>query len=138
MHLMYLKLACKLGSCLSPSDAPGLAALSCLLPVNVRSAILNALLTLLNERLFDNGNQRLPVPLLCLVGASNELPESEELDALYDRFLIRRTVAQVCMEGAWVVQHFRSSCRRAAGCTLLQGSGRLGATSCRRCGCVRV
>ena len=33
------------------------------------SAILNALLTLLNERLFDNGNQRLPVPLLCLVGA---------------------------------------------------------------------
>lgn len=59
------------------------------------SAILNALLTLLNERLFDNGNQRLPVPLLCLVGASNELPESEELDALYDRFLIRRTVSQV-------------------------------------------
>jgi MoxR-like ATPase len=35
------------------------------------------------------------VPLLCLVGASNELPESEELDALYDRFLIRRHVAQV-------------------------------------------
>ena len=34
--------------------------------------------------------------LYCLqVGASNELPESEELDALYDRFLIRRTVAQV-------------------------------------------
>ena len=33
------------------------------------SAILNALLTLLNERLFDNGNQRLKVPLLCLVGA---------------------------------------------------------------------
>jgi len=29
------------------------------------------------------------------VGASNELPESEELDALYDRFLIRRSVAQV-------------------------------------------
>lgn len=59
------------------------------------SAILNALLTLLNERLFDNGNERLPVPLLCLVGASNELPESEELDALYDRFLIRKSVEQV-------------------------------------------
>eukprot|EP00198_Chlamydomonas_reinhardtii_P011352 XP_001700689.1 predicted protein [Chlamydomonas reinhardtii] len=58
-------------------------------------AILNALLTLLNERLFDNGNQRLEAPLLCLVGASNEMPESEELDALYDRFLIRRTVSQV-------------------------------------------
>ena len=59
------------------------------------SAILNALLTLLNERLFDNGTDRLPVPLLCLVGASNELPESEELDALYDRFLIRKEVNQV-------------------------------------------
>jgi MoxR-like ATPase len=59
------------------------------------SAILNALLTLLNERLFDNGNARFEVPLLCLVGASNELPESEELDALYDRFLFRRQVAQV-------------------------------------------
>ncbi|KAL4438050.1 hypothetical protein ABPG77_004271 [Micractinium sp. CCAP 211/92] len=58
------------------------------------SAILNALLTLLNERLFDNGNERIEVPLTCLVGASNELPESEELDALYDRFLIRRNVAQ--------------------------------------------
>jgi MoxR-like ATPase len=33
------------------------------------SAILNALLTLLNERLFDNGNERLEVPLLCLVRA---------------------------------------------------------------------
>ena len=52
-------------------------------------------LTLLHERLFDNGSERYEVPLLCLVGASNELPESEELDALYDRFLIRRNVAQV-------------------------------------------
>jgi MoxR-like ATPase len=59
------------------------------------SAILNTLLTLLNERLFDNGNERLPVPLVCLVAASNELPESEELGALYDRFLIRCAVKQV-------------------------------------------
>ncbi len=33
------------------------------------------------------------------VGASNELPESEELDALYDRFLIRRRVNQVSLAG---------------------------------------
>ena len=37
--------------------------------------------------------------LLCQVGASNELPESEELDALYDRFLIRRQVSQVSKSG---------------------------------------
>jgi MoxR domain in the MoxR-vWA-beta-propeller ternary systems len=36
-----------------------------------------------------------PLHLPRQVGASNELPESEELDALYDRFLIRRQVAQV-------------------------------------------
>ena len=29
------------------------------------------------------------------MGASNELPESEELEALYDRFLLRRMVAPV-------------------------------------------
>lgn len=63
------------------------------------SAILNTLLTLLNERLFDNGAIREHVPLLCLVGASNELPESEELDALYDRFLLRRRVSQVSQAG---------------------------------------
>jgi MoxR-like ATPase len=63
------------------------------------SAILNTLLTILNERLFDNGASRTHVPLLCLVGASNELPESEELDALYDRFLIRRQVSQVSPAG---------------------------------------
>lgn len=59
------------------------------------SAILNALLTVLQERLFDNGSERVEVPLVCLIGASNELPESEELDALYDRFLLRYQVEQV-------------------------------------------
>ncbi|PNW74318.1 hypothetical protein CHLRE_13g603225v5 [Chlamydomonas reinhardtii] len=63
------------------------------------SAILNTLLTLINERLFDNGNKRVPVPLISMVGASNELPESEELDALYDRFLVRRQVRQVSPAG---------------------------------------
>lgn len=63
------------------------------------SAILNTLLTVLNERQFDNGTQRVKVPLVTLVGASNELPESEELDALYDRFLVRRRVSQVSASG---------------------------------------
>ena len=59
------------------------------------SRSLNSLLTILNERLFDNGNERVEVPLLCLVGASNELPESEELDALRPGRLLRSSVEQV-------------------------------------------
>jgi len=59
------------------------------------SSILNSLLGVLNERKFDNGNKRVSCPLICCVGASNELPDSEELDALYDRFLIRKVVTQV-------------------------------------------
>ncbi len=62
------------------------------------SAILNSLLTLLNEREFDNGVNRDETPLSCVVGASNELPEGEELDALYDRFLLRYQVMPVSQE----------------------------------------
>jgi MoxR-like ATPase len=59
------------------------------------SAILNALLTLLNERRFHNGANVLDCPLIMVMGASNELPEGEELDALYDRFLLRYWVTDV-------------------------------------------
>lgn len=59
------------------------------------SAILNALLTLLNEREFDNGVKREETPLIAVVGASNELPDGEELDALFDRFLLRLHVGPV-------------------------------------------
>ncbi|HEY2516017.1 MAG TPA: AAA family ATPase [Polyangiaceae bacterium] len=53
------------------------------------SAILNALLTALNERLFHDDGAAQPIPLLTCIAASNELPEGPELDALYDRFLVR-------------------------------------------------
>ncbi|HWO41586.1 MAG TPA: AAA family ATPase [Candidatus Eisenbacteria bacterium] len=56
------------------------------------SSILNAILTLINERLFHNGRDLVRVPLLTLFGASNELPEDDELVALYDRFLLRFVV----------------------------------------------
>src|SRR4249920_3794107 len=56
------------------------------------SSILNSILTLINERLFHNGKEIARVPLLTLFGASNELPEEEELTALYDRFLLRFVV----------------------------------------------
>ena len=53
------------------------------------SSILNALLTLINERTFHNGRERIPTPLITMLGASNELPDEEELSALYDRFMFR-------------------------------------------------
>jgi len=59
------------------------------------SAILNTLLTLLNEGEFDNGDSRVKVPLISVVGASNELPEDDELQALYDRFICRYKVQAV-------------------------------------------
>jgi MoxR-like ATPase len=59
------------------------------------SAILNALLTLLNEREFDNGSGRQRTPLLSVVAASNEGPGDEALRAFHDRFLLRVPVAPV-------------------------------------------
>jgi MoxR-like ATPase len=56
------------------------------------SSILNAILTLMNERRFHNGRQVVEVPLITLFAASNELPEDDELLALHDRFLLRFVV----------------------------------------------
>jgi MoxR-like ATPase len=53
------------------------------------SAILNSLLTILNERKFSNGSRIMPVPLLSMFGASNEVPNDENLSAIFDRFLLR-------------------------------------------------
>lgn len=53
-------------------------------------SIQNALLTVINERIYQNGNATLRVPMKCLIAASNELPaEDEGLEALWDRFLVR-------------------------------------------------
>ena len=59
------------------------------------SAILNALLTLLNEREFDNGSGRQRTPLISVVAASNEGPSDEALQAFFDRFLLRVPVQPV-------------------------------------------
>lgn len=59
------------------------------------SAILNALLTILNERVFYNGKRRDIVPLICAVGATNNVQDDIELAALFDRFLLRAWVENI-------------------------------------------
>jgi len=59
------------------------------------SAILNTLLTIINEKIFHNGTEILNVPLRSLVSASNEFPEGMELDALLDRFVIKLEVNSI-------------------------------------------
>ena len=53
------------------------------------SAILNSLLTVINERKFTNGPQVLDVPLISMFAASNEVPNDDNLSAMFDRFLLR-------------------------------------------------
>jgi len=64
------------------------------------SAILNTLLRLLNERVFDAGDGALvSVPLKICVAASNEWPQQfeggKELHALFDRFTFRKSVRPI-------------------------------------------
>lgn len=56
---------------------------------NANSAILNSLLMALNEKIFRRGKETRKLPALMFVGASNQMPEDEALNALLDRFLIR-------------------------------------------------
>lgn len=58
--------------------------------------ILNSLLTVLNERLFDDDyNGRIKVPLRTALAASNEFPRTSYLKALFERFVFRITVPNI-------------------------------------------
>ncbi|RLG76235.1 MAG: MoxR family ATPase [Thermoprotei archaeon] len=75
------------------------------------SAILNTLLTIMNERVLYDGYTEIAVALWSLFGASNEVPEDPELEALYDRFLVRHYVKPVTeelwkglLESSWAIE----------------------------------
>ena len=65
-------------------------------------AILNTLLTIINERKFHNGSKVMDVPLKALFAASNELPaKNKGLEALYDRFVLRLCVGYIQNEDSF-------------------------------------
>ncbi|AFK51185.1 ATPase associated with various cellular activities, AAA_5 [Thermogladius calderae 1633] len=78
---------------------------------NANSAILNTLLTLMNERIIYDGYNEIRVPLWTLISASNNVPDEPELQALYDRFLFRHFVRPVeedkwssLLDAAWEIE----------------------------------
>lgn len=83
---------------------------------NANSAILNNLLTVLNERTYRRGAELHELPLLSLFSASNSLPEDDALRALFDRFLLRCHVDNLprgsmneLLRAGWVLERPRDS-----------------------------
>ncbi|MEB3817017.1 MAG: MoxR family ATPase [Desulfurococcales archaeon] len=78
---------------------------------NANSAVLNALLSILQERVLYDGYTEIKVPLWSMIGASNRVPEEPELEALYDRLLFRHYVRPVkeelwsdLLDAAWAIE----------------------------------
>jgi len=78
---------------------------------NANSAILNNLLTVLNERVYRRGAETHQLPLLSAFAASNHLPEDETLQALFDRFLLRckvdslpRAQLPALLSAGWMIE----------------------------------
>jgi len=62
---------------------------------NGSSAILNSILAFLNERIFHDRGVRKPVAMQCLFAATNQIPETSDLRAVFDRFVLRCPVENV-------------------------------------------
>ncbi|WP_406696246.1 AAA family ATPase [Singulisphaera sp. Ch08] len=83
---------------------------------NANSAILNNLLSVLNERIYRRGAETHRLPMLSLFSASNHLPEDEALRALFDRFLLRchvdnlkRDAMPRLLTAGWEMERFQGT-----------------------------
>ena len=84
------------------------------------SAILNSLLHVINERKFQNGPNVVNVPLLSLYAASNEVPNDDNLAAIFDRFLVR------VLSDNLDSYHFHELMKKGVALELRKMTGRLG------------
>lgn len=72
-------------------------------------AILNAMLSVLNERRFYNDGVAIPLQLITIAGASNEIPDSDDgLDAFFDRFLLKYKLSPI-QEGSHFIKMLRTN-----------------------------
>jgi len=62
---------------------------------NGSSAILNSILAFLNERIFHDRGQRKKIAMQCLFAATNRMPETPDLRAIFDRFVLRCNLENV-------------------------------------------
>jgi hypothetical protein len=85
---------------------------------NGSSAILNSILAIMNERIFHDRGDRIPVRMQGMFAATNRVPETPELRAVYDRFILRSTMQNVpaqredlanLIRAGWVETYNRSA-----------------------------
>ena len=89
---------------------------------NASSAILNALLTFLNERKFHDRGMVHDAPMKMLFAATNHPPREEGLTAVYDRFLLRCRMENAAagheslarlLQAAWTETHHHGDTQRS-------------------------
>src|SRR5881409_4032860 len=99
---------------------------------NANSAILNTLLTVLNERVYRRGAETHRLPLLSLFSASNHLPDDDALRALFDRFLLRCHVRNLkpeampqLLRAGWALETAAAPASEVTAADLAELGGRL-------------
>jgi MoxR-like ATPase len=74
---------------------------------NASSAILNALLTFLNEREIHDRGKIYRTPVQNVFGATNQVPNGGDLAAVYDRFLLRCRIENIAAEPVKLTRLFK-------------------------------
>lgn len=83
------------------------------------SMVLNGTLGAMNEREYRNEGAMHTMPLMMLVGASNEMPQSDDLGALFDRFTLRTWIKPLSTAGRHQFVNGELARRKARAAALL-------------------